>query len=76
MILCAIAIAVTIYLFLVTERRKAAVGMILAIRQLTIGRREMEIVLFGYFLINICQIFSLGGFLTNTTVVQVRVSVL
>jgi hypothetical protein len=76
MILCAVAIAVTIYLFLVTERRKAAVGMILAIRQLTIGRREMEIVLFGYFLINICQIFSLGGFLTNTTVVQVRLSVL
>jgi hypothetical protein len=35
----------------------------------------MEIVLLGYFLINICQIFSLGGFLTNTTVVKVRVSV-
>ena len=31
--------------------------------------------LLGYFLINICQIFSLGGFLTNTTVVKVRVSV-
>jgi len=32
----------------------------------------MEIVLLGYFLINICQIFSLGGFLTNVTVVKVR----
>lgn len=40
---------------------------------LRIGRREMEIVLLGYFLINICQIFSLGGFLTNVTVVQVRI---
>ena len=34
----------------------------------------MEIVLLGYFLINICQIFSLGGFLDNITVVKVRVS--
>ncbi len=33
----------------------------------------MEIVLLGYSLINICQIFSLGGFLTNVTAVQVRV---
>ena len=31
----------------------------------------MEIVLVGYFLINICQIFSLGGFLTNLTIVKV-----
>jgi hypothetical protein len=34
----------------------------------------MEIVLLGYFLINICEIFSLGGFLTNTRVIQVRMS--
>lgn len=32
----------------------------------------MELVLVGYFLINVCQIFSLGGFLTNDTVVIVR----
>jgi hypothetical protein len=36
----------------------------------------MEIVLLGYFLINVCEIFSLGGFLTNATVVRVRLSVL
>jgi hypothetical protein len=30
----------------------------------------MEIVLVGYFLNNVCQIFSLGGFLTNLTIVQ------
>jgi hypothetical protein len=40
-----------------------------------LGRREMEIVLLGYFLINVCEIFSLGGFLTNLTVVRVRLSV-
>jgi len=34
----------------------------------------MEIVLLGYFLINVCEIFSLGGFLTNATIVRVRVS--
>jgi hypothetical protein len=32
-------------------------------------------VLLGYFLINVCEIFSLGGFLTNATVVRVRLSV-
>jgi len=37
---------------------------------LIIGRREMEIVLIGYFLNNVCQIFSLGGFLTNVEIVQ------
>ena len=31
----------------------------------------MEIVLLGYFLICLCNIFSLGGFLTNLTIVQV-----
>jgi hypothetical protein len=32
----------------------------------------MEIVLLGYFLNSICQIFSLGGFLTDKVVVQVK----
>lgn len=75
-LLCGIALAVTLYLFYITERRKAAVGMrpVFAHRSNYTGRREMEIVLLGYFLINICEIFSLGGFLTNTRVLQVRLS--
>ena len=31
----------------------------------------MELVLVGYMLINVCEIFSLGGFLTNLTVIKV-----
>ena len=72
-IVCAIAIIVTVFLFIVTERRKAAVGITLLFDENNVlGRREMELVLVGYFLINVCQIFSLGGFLTNDTVVKVR----
>lgn len=59
-IVCGIALMVVVFLFIITERRRAAVG-----------RREMEVVLVGYFLICVCDIFSLGGFLTNKTAVQV-----
>src|SRR5271170_496097 len=77
-LLCGIALGVTIFLFILTERRKAAVGTVVLLDGETkcLGRREMEIVLLGYFLINVCEIFSLGGFLTNLTVVRVRLSVL
>jgi len=75
-LLCGIALAVTIYLFYLTERRKAAVGTspVFVYGSNYTGRREMEIVLLGYFLINLCEIFSLGGFLTNIRVIQVRFS--
>ena len=74
--LCGIALGITILLFILTEKRKAAVGMVLFLGG-TIncsGRREMELVLLGYAIINICEIFSLGGFLTNVKVIQVRSS--
>ena len=65
-----------ILLFMLTEKRKAAVGMLSFLGETVdcSGRREMELVLLGYAIINICEIFSLGGFLTNTTVIQVRLS--
>ena len=74
--MCGIALGMTVLLFMLTERRKAAVGMISSLGE-TIncpGRREMELVLLGYAIINICEIFSLGGFLTNAKALKVRLS--
>lgn len=56
-ILCGIAIAVTAFLLLKSEKKKAAVG-----------RREMQLFLIGYLIISICEIFSVGVFPLNETV--------
>ncbi|KAL8282219.1 hypothetical protein RB597_009765 [Gaeumannomyces tritici] len=50
-LLCAVAIAVAGYLLLRSERKKAAVG-----------RREMQLFLLGYIVIQICEIFTVGEF--------------
>ncbi len=50
-ILCGIAIVVTAFLILRSERKKAAVG-----------RREMQLFLAGYIIIEICEIFTVGEF--------------
>ncbi|PMD56436.1 uncharacterized protein K444DRAFT_535987 [Hyaloscypha bicolor E] len=49
--LCGIAIAVTAFLLWRSERKQAAVG-----------RREMQVFLVGYILIEICEIFTVGKF--------------
>ncbi|KAI1506589.1 chitin synthase III catalytic subunit [Biscogniauxia marginata] len=56
-LLCGIAIAVSIFLLLRSERKKAAVG-----------RREMQLFLIGYIIIEICEIFTVGDFPLNSTV--------
>lgn len=56
-ILCGLAIVVSAFLLLKSERKKAAVG-----------RREMQLFLLGYIIISICEIFSVGGFPLNDTV--------
>ena len=56
-LLCGIAIAVTIFLLLRTEKKAAAVG-----------RREMQLFLVGYIIIEICEIFTVGGFPLDPTV--------
>lgn len=50
-LLCGVAIAVSVLLLLRSERKRAAVG-----------RREMQAFLIGYILISICEIFSVGEF--------------
>ncbi|OIW27393.1 hypothetical protein CONLIGDRAFT_682450 [Coniochaeta ligniaria NRRL 30616] len=50
-LLCAIAIATSIYLIFRSERKRAAVG-----------RREMQLFLLGYIVIEICEIFTVGEF--------------
>ncbi|KAI1418201.1 chitin synthase III catalytic subunit [Hypoxylon sp. FL1857] len=56
-LLCGIAIAVSILLLLRSERKKAAVG-----------RREMQLFLIGYIIIEICEIFTVGEFPLSATV--------
>ncbi|KAK4180317.1 chitin synthase III catalytic subunit [Triangularia setosa] len=58
-LLAGVAIFVTIYLILRSERKRAAVG-----------RREMQVFLVGYLLVSIAEIFSVGEFPLND---QVRV---
>ncbi|KAH8794574.1 chitin synthase III catalytic subunit [Hyaloscypha sp. PMI_1271] len=55
--LCGIAIAVTAFLLWRSERKQAAVG-----------RREMQVFLLGYILIEICEIFTVGKFPLNNKV--------
>ncbi|KAI1652150.1 chitin synthase III catalytic subunit [Daldinia loculata] len=56
-LLCGIAIVVSILLLLRSERKKAAVG-----------RREMQLFLIGFIIIEICEIFTVGEFPLNATV--------
>jgi Chitin synthase export chaperone len=56
-LVCGIAILVTLYLLFRTERKAAAVG-----------RREIQLFLLGYIIIEICEIFTVGGFPLNATV--------
>ncbi|KAI5841854.1 chitin synthase III catalytic subunit [Morchella snyderi] len=56
-VLAALAACSSIGLILMSERKKAAVG-----------RREIQIFLIGYILMSITEVFSVGGFLTNQTI--------
>lgn len=56
-LLCGVAIATSIYLILRSERKKAAVG-----------RREMQLFLLGYIVIEICEIFTVGEFPLKSSV--------
>ncbi|KYK55267.1 hypothetical protein DCS_07230 [Drechmeria coniospora] len=56
-LLCAVAIATTGFLLLKSEKKRAAVG-----------RREMQLFLFVYIIISICEIFSVGLFPLNESV--------
>ena len=58
-LVCGIAILVTIFLLLRSERKAAAVG-----------RREMQLFLIGYIVIEICEIFTVGGFPLKNTIRQ------
>jgi hypothetical protein len=53
-LLCALAIVATLLLLWRSERKKAAVG-----------RREMQLFLIGFIVIEICEIFTVGGFPLN-----------
>ncbi|KAK3943459.1 chitin synthase export chaperone [Diplogelasinospora grovesii] len=56
-LLCGAAIATAVYLLLMSERKRAAVG-----------RREMQLFLVGYIVISICEIFTVGEFPLSNTV--------
>ncbi|KAI1105021.1 chitin synthase III catalytic subunit [Jackrogersella minutella] len=56
-LLCGIAIATSIFLILRSEKKKAAVG-----------RREMQLFLLSYIIIEICEIFTVGEFPLRGTV--------
>lgn len=59
-----IGILAAVFLFLRSERKKAAVG-----------RREMQFFLVGYIIISICEIFTIGGFPLNGAVRRAFVAV-
>lgn len=56
-ILAGIAIVVSAFLIFRSDRKKAAVG-----------RREMQLFLLGYIIIEICEIFTVGEFPLSSTV--------
>ncbi|RAL10723.1 chitin synthase export chaperone [Aspergillus homomorphus CBS 101889] len=56
-LLAFISILTALFLLLRSDRKRAAVG-----------RREMQIFLFGFIIIEICEIFSVGGFPLNGAV--------
>ncbi|KAL1601403.1 hypothetical protein SLS60_006316 [Paraconiothyrium brasiliense] len=63
-LLCGIAILVTLFLLWRSERKKAAVG-----------RREMQLFLLGYIIVSICEIFTVGGFPLDSAVRKAFVAV-
>ncbi|EMD87326.1 hypothetical protein COCHEDRAFT_1197445 [Bipolaris maydis C5] len=63
-LLCAIALLVSLFLLWRSQRKKAAVG-----------RREMQVFLIGYMIISICEIFTIGGFPLNDKVRIVFVAI-
>lgn len=84
-ILCGIAIAVTAFLMLRSERKKAAVGrrFVYAPPSLASGfpdvrlthshiYREMQLFLLSYIVVEICEIFTVGEFPLSSTVRIVR----
>ncbi|KAF2878423.1 chitin synthase III catalytic subunit [Massariosphaeria phaeospora] len=56
-LVCGFAILITAFLLWRSERKKAAVG-----------RREMQLFLLGYIIVEICEIFSIGGFPLDSAV--------
>ena len=62
-LLAGIAIAVSGFLLLKSEKKRAAVG-----------RREMQLFLIGYVIISICEIFTVGEFPLDRQVRNVRPS--
>ncbi|ORY10580.1 chitin synthase III catalytic subunit [Clohesyomyces aquaticus] len=56
-LVCALAIVASLFLIWRSERKKAAVG-----------RREMQLFLVGFIIIEICEIFTVGGFPLNSGV--------
>lgn len=54
-VLCGLAIVTTAFLLWRSERKKAAVG-----------RREMQLFLLGFIFVEICEIFTIGGFPLNS----------
>ncbi|KAF8468377.1 chitin synthase III catalytic subunit [Kalaharituber pfeilii] len=58
-ILCGIAILVSILLLWMSEKKQAAVG-----------RREMQVLIIGYMVISFAEIFTVGGIPIRTTVRQ------
>jgi hypothetical protein len=56
-IVCVVAIIVSVLLLLLSQKKRAAVG-----------RREMQIFLILYILVSLAEVFTVGGFLTNRTV--------
>ena len=67
-LLCGIAIFTTLFLLWRTQIKRAAVGrrygyqIRLTLESLMVAHREMQIFLVGYVLIEICEIFTIGGF--------------
>lgn len=77
-LLCAIALLVSLFLLWRSQRKKAAVGRRYVLGQRAVGastnhvRREMQVFLIGYMIISICEIFTIGGFPLNDKVRIVR----
>ena len=77
-LLCAVAILTTLFLLWRSERKKAAVGRRCAFSSYTMyteneltSSREMQLFLFGYIIISICEIFTVGGFPLDSAVRKV-----
>ena len=76
-LLCGVAILVTAFLIFRSERKKAAVGRryVRFVKDHIYGInnfREIQLFLIGYIIVEICEIFTVGGFPLNNTVRLVR----